>query len=313
MNQALSQPLGGSENGYRVHAKDQGSSATVNGGLKKERIETLLQRRLVRAQPLPGGMISQVLRLDLADATSIVAKVGEGGHDLTVEAYMLRYLRDKSRLPVPQVLHAEPNLLLMEHIAGEAEWSGASLPHLAQLLADCHQARGEAYGLERDTLIGPLRQPNSQSMSWISFFREQRLLYMVEVARESGHLPPALEERLLRIAGALDEFLIEPSYPCLIHGDMWRTNVIARGGRVVGIIDPALYYAHNEIELAYMTLFDGVGEAFFQTYRERIPLAAEFFETRRHIYNLYPLLVHLTIFGEKYLPPLRESLARFGY
>ena len=278
-----------------------------------QKIETLLQRRLVRAQPLPGGMISQVLRLDFADGSSIVAKVGDGGHDLTIEAYMLRYLRAKSRLPVPDVLRAEPNLLLMEHIEGEAEWSGASLRHLGRLLADCHQARGEAYGLERDTLIGPLRQPNPQSKSWISFFREQRLLYMVEVARESGHLPPALEQRLLRIAGDLDEFLIEPSYPALIHGDMWRTNVIARGGRVVGIIDPALYYAHNEMELAYMTLFDGVGEAFFQAYSEQIPVAEAFFETRRHIYNLYPLLVHLTIFGEKYVPPLDESLARFGY
>ena len=75
---------------------------------------------------------------------------------------------------------------------------------------------------------------------------------MTGIARESGELPPALEDRLLQFAGVVDDFLIEPDYPALIHGDMWRTNIIVRGARVAGIIDPALYYAHNEMELAYM-------------------------------------------------------------
>ena len=100
--------------------------------------------------------------------------------------------------------------------------------------------------------------------------------------------------------------------PALIHGDMWRTNIITSGGRVVGIIDPALYYAHNEMELAYMALFDGVGAEFFDAYGAALPIDAEFFSVRRHIYNLYPLLVHLIIFGRKYLPHLDETLNRVG-
>ena len=82
---------------------------------------------------------------------------------------------------------------------------------------------------------------------------------------------------------------------------------------MAGIIDPALYYAHNEMELAYMTLFSGTGEEFFAVYTDYIPIEEEFFITRRHIYNLYPLLIHLTIFGEKYLEPLHETLVRFRY
>ena len=136
---------------------------------------------------------------------------------------------------------------------------------------------------------------------------------MTGVARQSGELPPALEERLLRIADSLPDFLIEPAYPALIHGDMWRTNIIVRGGRIAGIIDPALYFAHNEMELAYMALFDGVGSEFFRAYHEIQPIDSDFYETRRHIYNLYPLLVHVIIFGEKYIQPLEESLARFGF
>ena len=108
-------------------------------------------------------------------------------------------------------------------------------------------------------------------------------------------------------------FLIEPEFPALIHGDMWRTNIIVRGKRVAGIIDPALYYAHNEMELAYMLLFDGFGEDLFRSYHEIFPIDQAFYSVRRHIYNLYPLLVHLIIFGSKYIRPLEENLSRFGY
>lgn len=282
------------------------------GSEVQSRIERALQRRLRAWQPLAGGMISQVLRVELVGGESVVAKIGDGGHDLTIEAYMLRYLRERSGLPTPAVLHDEPTLLLMEFVDGRIEWEGAALRHLGELLARCHQVSSSCYGLERDTLIGPLHQPNPQMTSWIAFFREQRLQYMIGIARESGYLPAELERRLRRMADKLDQYLIEPAKPALIHGDMWKTNVISRAGRVAGIIDPALYFAHNEMELAYMTLFGGTGEAFFSAYADTIPIDDDFYATRRHIYNLYPLLIHLTLFGAKYLQPIHEALARFG-
>ena len=279
----------------------------------RQRIYELVGSDLRQLRPLAGGKISQVLRADFASGEPLVAKVGDGSHDLRIEAYMLRYLRQRSALPVPEVLHEEPNLLLMQHIAGDEPLGPASLRHLGQLLAACHQIRGDSFGLERDTLIGPLHQPNPPADSWIEFFREQRLLYMTGLARESGELPAALEDRLLNIADSLYDFLIEPAYPALIHGDMWRSNIIVRDGRIAGIIDPALYYAHKEMELAYMALFDGVGREFFRAYHEILPIDSQFYATRLHIYNLYPLLVHLIIFGQKYIQPLENSLARFGF
>lgn len=281
--------------------------------VNQQKIERALQRRVRTWQPLAGGMISQVMRVEVDNGESVVAKIGDGGHDLGIEAYMLRYLREHSGLPVPEVLHDEPSLLLMEFVEGRIEWEGDSLRHLGELLARCHQVTSTSYGHERDTLIGPLHQPNGPTDSWIEFFREHRLLYMIGVARKSGNLPAGLEDRLYRIADRVDEFLIEPEKPVLIHGDMWKTNVISRAGRVAGILDPALYYAHNEMELAYMTLFSGTGDEFFRAYSKTIPIENNFYTTRRHIYNLYPLLIHLTIFGAKYLPPLNETLRRFGF
>ncbi len=278
----------------------------------KPAIEGIVGQPLKTVTPMTGGMISQVLRVDLADGSTLVAKAG-GEHDLRIEAYMLRYLRAHSPLPAPAVLHASQDLLLMDYIEGESQWDSASLRHLGELLARCHRVTANEYGLERDTLTGPIHQPNTPDASWIAFFRERRLRYMTGLAWESGNLPRELELRLGRMAEALDGLLIEPAQPALIHGDMWRTNVLVCDGRVTGVIDPALYYAHNEMELAYMTLFDGVGRDFFSAYQAHIPSDSDFYTTRRHIYNLYPLLVHLIIFGDKYLPPLHEALARFGF
>ena len=106
----------------------------VIGGEVQSRIERALGRRVRACQPLAGGMISQVLRVDLADGEAIVAKVGDGGHDLTIEAYMLRYLRECSLLPIPAVLYDDPNLLLMEYVDGRIVWEGEPLRHLGELL-----------------------------------------------------------------------------------------------------------------------------------------------------------------------------------
>ncbi|MCY4538093.1 MAG: fructosamine kinase family protein [Chloroflexi bacterium] len=279
---------------------------------EQSRIERIVKQPIARVTALAGGMISEVLKIEFRNDDALVAKIGDGAHDLRIEGYMLRYLQEKSNLPVPEVYYEEADLLLMAFIDGASEWDSASLAELGHLLAKCHQIDAGSYGLERDTLIGPLHQPNEQSESWIEFFRKHRLQYMIGVARESGHLPPRLQGRLVEFAGQIERYLIEPQKPVLIHGDMWRTNVIARDGSIAGIIDPALYYAHNEMELAYMTLFDGVGREFFAAYREIQPVEDAFFDTRRHVYNLYPLLVHLTIFGAKYLQPLDATLKRFS-
>ena len=279
----------------------------------QERIAAVMGGRVEAARRLSGGMISDAIALDLADGARLVAKIGDGSHDLRIEAYMLSYLRERSGLPLPAVFHADANLLLIEFIDGATGLDDRCRRHLAELMAACHQISAEAYGLERDTLTGPIRQPNQPLPSWIVFFRERRFLYMLGVARESGKLPIEMEMRLLRFAEALETWLIEPPRPSLIHGDLWRENILTRDGRVVGIIDPALYYAHHEIELAYMSLFDGVGAAFFDAYHALSPIDPDFFSARRHVYNVYPLLTHVAIFGAKYLPHVDETLKRFDY
>lgn len=272
------------------------------------RLEAALGLRTTGLYPLKGGCVGPVYEAYLEDGRRVALKAGTDNAALDLEAWMLEVLRP--HLPVPRVLHASPSLLVMEFVEGTSTFDDAAERHAAELLARLHTVRGERFGLERDTLIGGLPQPNSPSRSWIGFFREHRLLHMAEQARFAGRLPPRTHERIRRLADRLDVLLGEPDAPALIHGDVWTGNVLARAGRITAFLDPAVYFADPEIELAFITLFSTFGPVFFAHYARRRPIRPGFFETRRHIYNLYPLLVHSRLFGGHYPAEVARTLDR---
>jgi fructosamine-3-kinase len=117
--------------------------------------------------------------------------------------------------------------------------------------------------------------------------------------------------RVETLAGRLDRWISDDARPSLIHGDMWSGNVLTKNGRIAGFVDPAIYYADAEIELAFATLFTTFGDAFFARYSELRPLRSGFFEERRDLYNLYPLLVHVRLFGGGYVGSVERTLARY--
>ena len=118
--------------------------------------------------------------------------------------------------------------------------------------------------------------------------------------------------RVERLAGRVGEWLVEPARPALIHGDVWTTNVLAHGGRITAFLDPAIYYADPEMELAFIGLFGTFGRAFYEAYHSLRPIAPGFFEERRDLYNLYPLLVHVRLFGGSYVGQVERTLADYG-
>jgi fructosamine-3-kinase len=278
-----------------------------------EGVEGALGERLRAVRPMGGGCIGEVYRVELEGAAPMVAKLDRGGEShLEREAYMLRYLKEKSGLPVPEVHHSSGTLLLMDFVEGGAEIPAAE-GHAAELIAALHGVTADAYGHERDTLIGSLSQPNPWTASWAEFFRDQRLLYAAGVARDTGRLPAEMYGRVEKLAENLDGLIGEPGPPALIHGDVWAGNVLARGDRITAFLDPAIYHADPEVELAYISLFNSFGETFFRRYQEVRGIRPGFFEERRHLYALYPLLVHVYYFGGGYVGSVDATLRRFGF
>jgi fructosamine-3-kinase len=269
---------------------------------------------IAHCAPLSGGCIGEVFHLELSDGRGVVAKLDRNKKPrLDIEGYMLRYLEAHSALPVPEIIVSTPQILVMDHIVGDSQFTALSQVHAAKLLADLHKVRGQAHGLEQDTLIGSLHQPNPWTDSWVAFFRDERLLHMAVHARKEGVMPSALLKRIECFAADLGQFIEEPEHPSLLYGDIWTTNVLATNNQISAFIDPAVYYGHPEIELAFITLFSTFGSTFFDAYNTLRPIRPGFFETRRDIYNLYPLLVHARLFGASYLSSVESTLGRLGY
>ena len=279
-------------------------------------MDRVLGQTVVQRTSLHGGCIADVSRLELADGMFVVEKrrrgvVGAG--DLELEAWMLGYLARESRLPVPEVLLASADQLVLTYVSHE-EGNPAESAQVdaARQLATLHAITQEGFGLERDTVIGPLPQANRLTTSWVDFFREQRLLAMSAYAAASGRLPPDVARRLQRLAPKLDALLAPPERASLLHGDLWAGNLLYGADRIAAFIDPAIYFGHPEIELAYTTLFGGFGEPFYAAYAEARGIAPGFFRDRADLYNLYPLLVHVQLFGAGYLAPIDRTLRRHG-
>lgn len=278
------------------------------------RIEALIGTPPKALTPLSGGCVGEVFRVSFAHRPDLVAKVADVGSGLALEGQMLAYLADHTQLPVPQVQSCDDTLLLMDALP-----SGGGMGTIVQRDAAHHVANlhalttDQGFGFFYDTVIGGLAQPNPWTANWCDFFRDHRLLYMGRLAEQSGQLPASTFNRLCLFCEVLERWIPSTPQPALIHGDMWTGNVLSNHEHITGFIDPALYFADAEIELAFTTLFGTFGEAFFDRYHQLRPIRAGFFEERCDIYNLYPLLVHVRLFGGSYVSAVERTLAKFGH
>ncbi|WP_431854648.1 fructosamine kinase family protein [Azospirillum sp.] len=272
-------------------------------------IESATGSAVASVRPLAGGHNAELFTVALTDGRTLVAKAG---HGLEPEGFMLRHLAAHSRLPVPAVHHGDDRLLLMDFVEGGDAITPQAEEHAAELIAALHGIAAPRYGFPRSTPIGPLPQDNAESDDWIAFFRDRRLLAMARAALAEGRIDSALMRRIEALAGRLPELVGTPAPPALVHGDLWTGNVLVRGGRVAAFIDPAIHHADPEIELAFTTLFGTFGAAFFRRYGEIRPLRPGFFEVRRDLYNLYPLLVHVRLFGGSYVGSVERIVRRFA-
>lgn len=276
-------------------------------------IENLTRDVVTEMSHLSGGTHASLLKVRLENDRVLVVKQSHAtSADLEIEARMLRYFRQYSPIPCPSVLHAESAFLVMDYIANDNQMSQSVQHDLAEKLAAQHRVQAQTFGLEFDTLIGGLVQPNPPTESWVTFFGAHRLRHMAHAACEEGQLSASVTARIDRLISKLDQLINDKPNAVLLHGDLWGGNILCRNGQLAGLIDPAIYYGDREIELAFGTLFGDLGPAFFERYSEILPIEAGFFEERRDLYNLYPLLVHVRLFGPSYVPAIEQSLARFG-
>lgn len=280
-----------------------------------DHLEELLGARPSSLAPLHTSDWAEVICAEMPGGEKYAVKLSR---DMTAgmsetEARMLRYLAANSALPVPDVIAASPRALVLEYVEGGDTLDAAAERDAARHMALLHDLSAPEFGLEFDTLFGSAHQPNACCASWIEFFRDRRLLYMAGLASRAGRLEDAMLGRVKELADKLEDLIEEPTAPSLLHGDLWQGNLLVRGGRIAAFIDPAIYYGHAEMDLAFSTLFGTLSEPFFDAYQEQRPIAAGFFEQRRDLYNLWPLLGHVLFFGGSYLGQVDAILRRHNF
>ena len=257
----------------------------------------LLGGRLLRASPMAGGDLSDLVRISLADGREAVVK---GGPSPRTEAAMLKAIAEAG-VPAPAVLGVSDAVLAIAPLANDGRLTDA-WESLGINLSILHRSLGRAYGWPEDYAFGPVPIANRQAEDWPAFWADRRLRPFI------ADLPADLGRRLDGLASKLPEHLPARPAPALLHGDLWGGNILVADGRVSGLIDPACYHGDGEVDIAMLTLFDRPGPAFFGAYGALGPGH----EVRLAIYRLWPALVHLRLFGQGYRGLVERQLAASG-
>lgn len=177
-------------------------------------------------------------------------------------------------------------------------------------MAALHGNTAEQHGLEYNNYIGKIPQCNQQHRSWHDFYAQERILKLTGRALkhkllDTAHMTAA--ENICKRLGSL----IPEEKPALLHGDLWNGNFMVYKTGKVAVFDPAAYYGHREMDIAMSRLFGGFDKRFYQAYEEAWPLQPGYTE-RESLLQLYPLLVHLLLFGGHYRDEVVEIMEQFS-
>lgn len=279
-----------------------------------------------RRERVHGGDINDAYRVTLSDGSYIFVKentIGNVNFFLT-EAEGLTALRSTGEIGVPRILGTGTDeqrgvsFLSLEYIEGmpriKSYWEtfGHQLARMHR--ADCQEFADEGentvkYGFHNDNYIGASPQKNQPKQSWIDFYRECRLLPQIKMAER--YFEPAVRKKADYLLEHLENYLREPEFPSLLHGDLWSGNMICGPDGKAWIIDPAAYVGDFETDLAMTQLFGSLPERFYVAYNEVNPVDKAGFMERKRLYDLYHLLNHLNLFGGMYLRSVLEIINRY--
>lgn len=228
------------------------------------------------------------------------------------EVLGLNLLRASSSIQVPQVLlhgqFEDQSFLILEFVQNSMPtkqyWN-----EFGEGLTQLHQNDKSLFGLEYNNYNGSLIQLNDSKKDWGRFFVENRLIEQQKQARDKGRLDKQLSDMLDQLYPKLDSFF-PVERPALLHGDLWSGNFLVKEGKPC-FMDPAVYYGHREVDIAMSLLFGGFDKKMYESYHSNFPLE-QGWEKRVDVLNLYPLMVHVNLFGASYAQRVKSILKHYA-
>ncbi|MCE7008480.1 aminoglycoside phosphotransferase family protein [Kibdelosporangium philippinense] len=190
----------------------------------------------VREQ-LSEGMYNTAYRIRTAEAGYILKLAPDpASPSLTYERGLMNtealFYREAADLPVPQVVYAEPEYLLMTEMPG-TPWHPQKLDpslteklrtELGTIVARLHRITGPGFGYPQMGLAD----------SWRSAFRTMVTAVLDDAARYFVELPVSTQ----KLSDALDSPAFnEVTTPVLVHFDLWKGNILIDNVRITALID----------------------------------------------------------------------------
>lgn len=263
-----------------------------------------------------GGCINQCYRVTDSNKRSVFVKLNSISQFpglLLKEKNGLKYLQNQQIIKTPAVKgyeeEGEFQLLVMEWI-DQAGPTQHSWNKLGEQLAHLHRVTSQQYGFDQDNYIGSLPQENTWQQSWVKFFVEHRLKPQINLAKSKGLLTNQHQSLFEKLFVKLPE-IFDDEKPALLHGDLWRGNLVFDTSTDPVLIDPSVYFGSRHMDLAMTTLFGGFDKAFYDSYHHHYPLPQNH-KQQWDICNLYPLLVHVNLFGGSYVSSVQSILKKYS-
>ncbi|HEX4338453.1 MAG TPA: fructosamine kinase family protein [Polyangiaceae bacterium] len=280
-------------------------------------LEAALGASITGASPISGGDINDAHGVTLADGRRYFVKSNDQADSrmFPAEARGLAWLADARALRVPAVVAvsqegAEEPYLVLELLESRPRVRDFD-ERFGRGLAALHRSGAPRFGLEYDNFIGRLPQSNRAHPTWAEFYRDERLLPQLEMARRARRATARMERGFETLFARLPELVGPEEPPSRVHGDLWGGNLHVDDVGGPCLIDPAPHGGHRELDLAMMCLFGGFSSRVFDAYAEAFPLSPGEPE-RVALYQLYFLMVHVNLFGGSYGASAESALASYG-
>jgi fructosamine-3-kinase len=254
--------------------------------------------------PVKGGFVSHALRLTTGRASYFLKWTDRPAHGrYGREARGLALFAQTGTVRVPTVLAARdataeaPGFLLQEWLRPppREQALGRTGDRLGVQVAALHRVAaldgrplpGYGFGL----LDGDGAEP--WDADWATCYGRRCLEPAIAEAATAGQMSLPRQRALDALLARLDDWLgAVARQPSLLHGDLWRNNVLCAADGALVLIDPRPYLGDREAELAYAEWGGGFGLKFYAAYEEAWPLPPGR-EERRDLYLIWYMLRNL--------------------
>jgi fructosamine-3-kinase len=277
-------------------------------------IEKGLEKIGITETPIQVEFFSQscfpLYKIFFQNRSPILVKIASPELMGEVEFNSIQFLEDKN-ISVPKLygFYSEGNysLLYMEFI----ERINSEKTFFKDTLLKLYSIENQKFGFYNDNYIGSLVQKNSFYSNFNSYFWESRLEVQLKISIENKLLSTKFANDLEKLFSKLCNIWNLNSFtPRLIHGDLWSGNVLFSKQKVY-LIDPSLSFGNLEQDLSMLELFGSpldlkTRTEILSTFQQDID-----FEERIHFWQIYPLLVHVNLFGGSYISELNSKIKSY--